>query len=301
MRTQRFIWLCLILMIASSSCRMYQLKRKLDAEDAEFLSTVRYIISKEERKIYLEIPKEDRVEFKKKFWDERDPDPSTEENEYKNQYFDRIEEANRLFTSGQDGWLTDRGRTLVLLGEPVHKAFYPMGDVTAGLSRPTEIWYYDSFPVIFMDIEGTGNYQFYFMGLGHQADVYEAMVDAKKIHSGGEAGFDFTIALKKIDGQNFLVLEIEKQKLWMKEEKEGMSTILEIGLEIYDMSREKRWEHKKDYPVSVSEEEINQGTSGDEVIEVDVDLSPGTYTLISKIKNLTDEKHRNKTRIIKIE
>ena len=85
---------------------MYKLKRKLDAEDAEFLSTVRYIISKEERKIYLEMPKEERAEFKKEFWEERDPDPSTEENEYKNQYFDRIDEANRLFTSGKDGWLS---------------------------------------------------------------------------------------------------------------------------------------------------------------------------------------------------
>ena len=301
MKTRRFLLLCLILIVASSSCRMYQLKRKLDTEDAEFLSIVRYIISKEERKIYLEMPKEERAEFKQEFWDERDPDSSTEENEYKNQYFNRIEEANLLFTSGKDGWLTDRGRTLILLGTPVHKAFYPMGDATSGLTRPTEIWYYDNFPVLFMDLKGAGDYQFYFISLGHQADVYQAMVDAKKAHSGGEAAFDYTIQLRKINDQNFIVLEIDKQKLWMKEEEEGMSTILEIELEIFDMSRKKLWEHKKDYPISVSEEEISEGTSEDEVIEVGMDLSPGTYTLTSKIKNLTDETHRNKTKIIKIE
>jgi len=51
-----------------TSCRLYNLERKLDPANAEFLSKVRYIITREERKIFLELPDEEKEEFKKEFW-----------------------------------------------------------------------------------------------------------------------------------------------------------------------------------------------------------------------------------------
>ena len=90
---------CLLLLFSFSSCRLHQLEKKLNPENAEFLSKVRYIITKEERKIFLELPDADKEDFKKEFWKKRDPDPLTEENEFKMEYFNRIEITNELFVS----------------------------------------------------------------------------------------------------------------------------------------------------------------------------------------------------------
>ena len=45
---------------AAGSCRSYKLERKLSPERANFLSQVGYIITKAERKIFLELPDADR-------------------------------------------------------------------------------------------------------------------------------------------------------------------------------------------------------------------------------------------------
>ena len=71
------------------------------------------------------------------FWKKRDPDPDTEENEFKTQYFQRIDEANHLFTDGgEPGWLQDRGRIYILLGPPADREVYPRGVTFYGI--PTE-------------------------------------------------------------------------------------------------------------------------------------------------------------------
>ena len=48
------------------------------------------------------------------------------------QYYTRIEQANRLFTTVQDGWRTDRGMVYAVLGPPV--------ETTTSLD--TQVWYY---------------------------------------------------------------------------------------------------------------------------------------------------------------
>jgi GWxTD domain-containing protein len=43
-------------------------------------------------------------------------------NEFKNEYFVRIGEANRFFTEpAEPGWLQDRGRVDILLGPPTNR------------------------------------------------------------------------------------------------------------------------------------------------------------------------------------
>ena len=51
----------------SSSCqffRLNRLERKLDPVNAEFLSHVRYIITRKERKIFLELPSSEKAAFR---------------------------------------------------------------------------------------------------------------------------------------------------------------------------------------------------------------------------------------------
>jgi len=58
-----------------SSCITYKLEKALDPESKEFLSKARYIISKQERKIFLNLPPSEREAFIEEFWKKRDPDP----------------------------------------------------------------------------------------------------------------------------------------------------------------------------------------------------------------------------------
>lgn len=291
----------LLLLLSLNFCRLYMLERRLDEEDAEFLSQVRYIITKEEKKMYLEMPKSDRTNFKEEFWKKRDSDLDTEMNEFKVEYFERIDEANRLFTAGKPGWLTDRGQTFILLGSPVHKSFYPMGDVLSGLTRPTEIWHYPEVPVVFIDQGGVGDYKFYFFGLFHQQELYKKFIEAKKLPSEREkATFDYTIGLSVKDDQNVILIEVDKGNLWMKEEEEKMVTTLDVELEMYSMDEKKIWEHKKEYPVILIKKDLDPSLQATHTIEIGIDLSPGTYTILSRIKNLTDDEKRSKTKIIKI-
>ena len=168
----------------SFSCATTRGSKSLDPESEDFFSQVRYIITKEESKIFLELPPSARKDFTEDFWERRDPTPETENNEYKEAYFQRIDEANRLFRGPRSGWLQDRGRIYVLFGPPNERQTHPMGqrpidayedprELTGGQrvatgEKATEVWvYYSIFSsfqqphmirLIFVDSQGTGDY-----------------------------------------------------------------------------------------------------------------------------------------------
>jgi GWxTD domain-containing protein len=92
---------------------------KLDPESKDFYQYARLIMSKQEKDIFLFLPdKESRKNFMQDFWDKRDPDPQTEENEFREEFYGRIEYTNKRFIEGIPGWKTDRGRIYIYLGPP---------------------------------------------------------------------------------------------------------------------------------------------------------------------------------------
>jgi GWxTD domain-containing protein len=89
---------------------------------------VSYIITDEERKAFKTLKTdEERDQFIEQFWLRRDPDPDTPENEYKEEYYQRIQYANEKFSSGIPGWRTDRGRIYVKFGKPDEIESHPSG------------------------------------------------------------------------------------------------------------------------------------------------------------------------------
>src|SRR5829696_960090 len=65
---------------------------------------VAYIITKDERKAFDKLTTdEERENFIENFWRRRDPNPDTEENEYREEFYERIAYANEHFTSGIAG------------------------------------------------------------------------------------------------------------------------------------------------------------------------------------------------------
>ncbi len=80
-----------------------------------------YIISSKEKEIFLQLETDrERQIFVDAFWRIRDPNPSTPENEFKIEHYQRIAYANKMLgrdTPGE-GWRTEMGRIYIILGEP---------------------------------------------------------------------------------------------------------------------------------------------------------------------------------------
>ncbi len=91
------------------------------------------------------------------FWKKRDPDPQTERNELMEEYYWRVEYANRSYSHYMDGWRTDRGMVYIRFGAPDNVERHPFETST----RPYEIWrYYNlNFEFIFVDETGFGDYR----------------------------------------------------------------------------------------------------------------------------------------------
>jgi len=57
--------------------------------------------------------------FLKEFWLKRDNRPETALNEFRQDFFERVNHVNRTYgASGQEGWKTDRGRVYIVYGKP---------------------------------------------------------------------------------------------------------------------------------------------------------------------------------------
>jgi GWxTD domain-containing protein len=91
------------------------------------------------------------------FWAKRDPDASTQRNELMEEYYGRIQYANRSFGHRLDGWRTDMGMVYIRFGTPENIERHPL-EID---SKPYEIWYYYqlSRQFIFVDETGFGDYR----------------------------------------------------------------------------------------------------------------------------------------------
>ncbi|MGI8784295.1 MAG: GWxTD domain-containing protein, partial [Acidobacteriota bacterium] len=86
---------------------------------------VLWIVSKTEREEFQALKSDaERDIFLEKFWRRRDPTPSTERNEYKEEHYRRLIYASRMFQEGLPGWKTDRGRVYILNGPPDSESFH---------------------------------------------------------------------------------------------------------------------------------------------------------------------------------
>ena len=81
---------------------------------------VRYLLSKADVDDFRRMESDPaRALFIVRFWRRWDPTPSTLENESRREYWWRVFEANRRYRDSiRPGWMTDRGRVFILLGEP---------------------------------------------------------------------------------------------------------------------------------------------------------------------------------------
>src|SRR2546423_161042 len=136
---------------------------------------VTYIITDEERKAFKKLQTDDeREQFIESFWRRRDPNPDTDENEFREEYYERIAYANEHFASGVPGWKTDRGRIYIMFGKPDEIESHPAGGPYerpywegggSTSTYPFEIWFYrylegvgSGVEIEFVDPTGSGEY-----------------------------------------------------------------------------------------------------------------------------------------------
>ena len=102
---------------------------------------VLYIIADRERDAFLDLEsEEERAAFINAFWQRRDPDTITPVNEFKEEHYRRYEHVNKYFSreSAMPGWMTDRGKIYIILGEPDDREDF----TSIPMLYPTEVWFY---------------------------------------------------------------------------------------------------------------------------------------------------------------
>ncbi|MFQ5790004.1 MAG: GWxTD domain-containing protein, partial [Acidobacteriota bacterium] len=130
-----------------------------------------YIITEVERDTFLRLESlEEREAFIEAFWRKRDTNPSTPENEFRDEHYQRLEYVNKFF--GRDtfrkGWQTDRGRYYILLGPPRERQYLEAQDAI----YPAELWFYNDpklkryglppfFYLLFFRRHGSGELELY--------------------------------------------------------------------------------------------------------------------------------------------
>jgi len=120
---------------------------------------VKYIATRNETKAYKKLDVQGKRMFMQEFWRKRDTNEMTIQNEFKDEYYTKINITKQQFsTPNREGWKTDRGRVLIIYGEPDDIKRYTFGS----WGRPYEVWQYfkveGGVEFIFADESGYGQY-----------------------------------------------------------------------------------------------------------------------------------------------
>jgi GWxTD domain-containing protein len=109
--------------------RQKAIQKELESPYKKWLNEeVPYIITNEERASFKKFTTDDeREQFIENFWERRNPNPGSPENEFKEEYYRRIAYANEHYASGIQGWRTDRGRIYIMYGPPDENDSHPSG------------------------------------------------------------------------------------------------------------------------------------------------------------------------------
>ena len=280
-----------------ASCASARLEKQLDPKSRDFISKVRYTITPKERRAFLALPEGAREAFVEDFWKRRDPTPATADNEYKAEYFSRIEQANHLFSGGAaPGWLQDRGRIYITLGPPDHREAYPRGVTFYGV--PTEIWWYGFFAIYFVDERWVDDYRLDPDSAVQIAAITQAQQEwnepRQAMARGPEAGrvpglpgLDVKIEKAGGEGTRF-TLVIPYKNIWLKSSGARFEATLEVTMKVLDAAGSEAWTFTKVFPIDVPQSRLKEVLAQEFTAEAVTALGPGSYTLSVTVTNTTD-------------
>jgi len=305
-----------------AGCALYRLEKDLPAPYAAFLSEVRYLITSPERKAFLAAPDSGKDKLIEEFWQRRDPDPFTPENELRTEYYARISQAEDLFKSDSPrGWLSDRGRIYILYGPPTERRTMTMTQEATAANR-VEMWYYGAYTILFRDTSGTGSFRLETLDLSAIEDLNLARAGAparpgSRQGPGRMGGFsanaqpllDFTIEIRdkvrsqeRIEGR--LRLEIPLPLIWFKSAGGRFHTTFDIVVRVRDSKKAVVWEKDASAEAEYAEREIAAKSSERHAIEIPIliegaeilaRLADAPGTVVVRLTNRTGSETVEKT------
>ncbi|MCD4828717.1 MAG: GWxTD domain-containing protein [Candidatus Cloacimonetes bacterium] len=125
----------------------------------EQVSQLRYILNSNDMRTFHQLDDDELQPAIDRFWDMIDPSPGTQQNEYRQAFYDRIITADERYSikGGRQGWRTDMGRIFIIYGDPdeIVEEVHPFD------SPAYIIWrYYEEMKeFIFYDFKGFGSYE----------------------------------------------------------------------------------------------------------------------------------------------
>ncbi len=293
----------LIPLLLGFCSKNYSTGKDLSEAERDFISKVRYIIKKHEKKAYYNLTTaEEREDFVEDFWKKRDPDPSTEENEYKEEYYDLIEQANHLFKDEKkQGWLTDRGRVYILLGPPEMRRFRPgriqsLGGQGSYLDKPHEMWYYGYYPILFVDRLENGAFDLMPFSAQHIATILRTANDWKpKIGKSEKVPLDFRLAVKKGKKGKFDVrVKVPYDGiLFQQDDKGSFFAVLTLRVGVFDPDNKKIQDFSRDYSIDITPEQLKKAKNYK--IETSFTVEPGDYEIRATLESKADDIRTNKS------
>jgi len=216
--------------LLSAACSV-NMKLPLDPESRDFFETARLVMTSAEQEIFRNMPDDaSRREFIADFWEKRDPDPDTAENEFKDEFERRVDYCNKHFNEGRRGINTDRGRVYLYLGAPEKTETY--SSATAGF---TIYWIYYTYDlgIEFIEARSGGEYTIGQI-MGNLLDAFEIakLNGFGKPRGGGPqklVSFD-----ARYDGdRKEITVEIPVKKLNFKEESGVLKLEFDFTIYIY--------------------------------------------------------------------
>lgn len=287
MRNVKGLFYVILLLIFLVDCGVKR-EIKFDPMKESLNEAIQLIITGPEKKIFNKLPDEEsKEEFMKEFWEKRDPDLSTEENEFKEEFEKRLAYVNLHFKSeGKPGWKTDRGRIYIYLGPPDRTYEQPYLNYPDLKGRIIWVYYRYQLGVEFVDRTGTSRYDLKIDSV-HSLRLMYAIDRAKfgLIYSNGtkmakkpeELEVDFDHKKKEI------VVRISSSSLFYKEENGYLVVDLKFDFYIYSEDGEKKDRFSKVMNFKELEDEV---LKMDKIVFIiPYQLEPGSYYVDVKVSD----------------
>ena len=281
----------------AAACASTRGLKELDPKSRDFISKVRYTITSEERRAFLALGSEARKPFIEDFWRRRDPTPATPENEYRTDYYARIERANRLFSGGgSPGWLQDRGRVYITLGPPDSRVTYPRGITFYGL--PTEIWWYGLYTILFVDEYWNDDYRISPESAGQIAVITQAQSQwnqprermpkpGEAPSASGIAGLEVRIEIGEAGTARFS-LAIPHKNIGLKSSGKSFQASIDVTMRVLDEAGAEAWTFSQTFSIDIPAARLKEVLAQDFLAQAVAPLKPGAYTLSVRLTNTTD-------------
>jgi GWxTD domain-containing protein len=287
MKHLKVIHVIFLFMLYSLNCSPRR-EIKFEPNKEGLYEAIQLIMTGSERKILNRLPDEEsREEYMREFWEKRDPDLSTKENEFKEEFERRLAYANLHFQGeGKPGWKTDRGRIYIYLGPPDQVYQEPYLNYSNLKGRILWVYYRYRLGVEFLDRTGSGMFDMR-IDSSHSFRLLEAIDRAKfGLIYGDEAQLG-----KKSDGlevefdskKKEIVVRIPSTALLYKEESGYFLVDLRFDFYIYSDDGIRKERFSKNMNFKELKDEVLK--MDDIIFTIPYELEAGTYYMDVKVSD----------------